>query len=106
MSLTPTRPSKITQFANFTRTSAGLEKTLRLIQAVAQIATEVSIDRSVATQWGAAKGQLALCMYLLSVPVRVDMSLCALTDKKDITNSVITAQSTSLLALLQLHRLL
>ncbi|KAH8424866.1 PEX11 domain protein [Aspergillus melleus] len=54
------RPSKFTQFANFTRTSAGLEKTLRLIQAVAQIAAEVTIDRTVAKRWDAAKGQLAL----------------------------------------------
>ena len=62
MSLIP-KPSKLTQFANFTRTSAGLEKTLRLIQAVAQIAAEVTIDRTVAKRWGAAKGQLALSMY-------------------------------------------
>ncbi|PLB47699.1 hypothetical protein P170DRAFT_409935 [Aspergillus steynii IBT 23096] len=53
-------PSKITQFANFTRSSAGLEKTLRLIQAVAQIVADVAADRTVASQWGLAKGQLAL----------------------------------------------
>ncbi|KAH1987104.1 hypothetical protein KXW29_006947, partial [Aspergillus fumigatus] len=39
-----TTPSAIKQFSNFTRTGAGLEKTLRLIQALATIIIETSID--------------------------------------------------------------
>lgn len=49
------------QFANFTNTTAGLEKTLRLIQALAQIIAEVSShDVVTAARWSTAKSQLAL----------------------------------------------
>lgn len=49
------------QFNNFTDTTAGLEKTLRLIQALAQIIVEVSShDVVTAARWSTAKSQLAL----------------------------------------------
>ncbi|KAL5358770.1 peroxisomal biogenesis factor 11 [Aspergillus floccosus] len=50
----------VNQFSNFTRTSAGLEKTLRLLQAAAQIATEVTVDQVSALRWGQARSQFAL----------------------------------------------
>ncbi|RLL97304.1 hypothetical protein CFD26_105068 [Aspergillus turcosus] len=53
-------PSAIKQFSNFTRTAAGLEKTLRLIQALATIVIETSIDNETVTTWSTAKSQLAL----------------------------------------------
>ncbi|KAE8386265.1 peroxisomal biogenesis factor 11 [Aspergillus alliaceus] len=52
--------SLINQFSNFTRTTAGLEKTLRLIQSLAQIVLELDTDPTSTTQWGTAKSQLAL----------------------------------------------
>ncbi|KAE8356967.1 hypothetical protein BDV28DRAFT_144635 [Aspergillus coremiiformis] len=56
-----TKPSTpIQQFSNFTHTSAGLEKILRLIQAFTQIAIELDIDPAWTTQWGIARAQLAL----------------------------------------------
>lgn len=55
------QPSLVQQFANFTKTTAGLEKTLRLIQALAQIIAEVSShDVVTAARWSTAKSQLAL----------------------------------------------
>ncbi|KAF7166629.1 hypothetical protein CNMCM6106_002372 [Aspergillus hiratsukae] len=57
---TPSPPSAIKQFSNFTRTAAGLEKTLRLIQALATIVIETSIDNETVTTWSTAKSQLAL----------------------------------------------
>ncbi|RHZ53105.1 PEX11 domain protein [Aspergillus thermomutatus] len=57
---TPSTPSAIKQFSNFTRTAAGLEKTLRLIQALATIVIETSIDNETVTTWSTAKSQLAL----------------------------------------------
>lgn len=57
----PQQPSLVQQFANFTKTTAGLEKTLRLIQALAQIIAEVSShDVMTAARWSTAKSQLAL----------------------------------------------
>ncbi|KAL4895166.1 peroxisomal biogenesis factor 11 [Aspergillus ambiguus] len=56
--MTSTSPAK--QFSNFTRTSAGLEKTLRLLQAAAQIATEVSVDQASGLRWSQARTQFAL----------------------------------------------
>ena len=57
----PQQPSLVQQFANFTKTTAGLEKTLRLIQALAQIIAEVSShDVVTAASWSTAKSQLAL----------------------------------------------
>lgn len=57
----PQQPSLVQQFANFTKTTAGLEKTLRLIQALAQIIAEVSShDVVTAARWSTAKSQLAL----------------------------------------------
>ncbi|EAW16237.1 PEX11 domain protein [Aspergillus fischeri NRRL 181] len=53
-------PSAIKQFSNFTRTGAGLEKTLRLIQALATIIIETSIDNETVRTWSTAKSQLAL----------------------------------------------
>lgn len=54
------RASLAKQFANFTNSTAGLDLTLRLIQALAQIAVEVSIDSATAKQCLMAKSQLAL----------------------------------------------
>ncbi|KAF7594419.1 hypothetical protein BBP40_009239 [Aspergillus hancockii] len=54
------KASLIQQFSNFTRTSVGLEKTLRLIQALAQITVELEIDPTSTTRWATAKSQLAL----------------------------------------------
>ncbi|KAE8136019.1 peroxisomal biogenesis factor 11 [Aspergillus pseudotamarii] len=50
------------QFANFTRTTAGLEKTCRLIQSLVHIAIELDITpRSTTTaQWQTARSQIAL----------------------------------------------
>lgn len=66
----PQQPSLVQQFANFTKTTAGLEKTLRLIQALAQIIAEVSShDVMTAARWSTAKSQLALSelpWYLIS----------------------------------------
>ena len=57
----PEQPSLVQQFANFTKTTAGLEKTLRLIQALAQIIAEVSShDVVTAARCSTAKSQLAL----------------------------------------------
>ncbi|KAA8650798.1 PEX11 domain protein [Aspergillus tanneri] len=51
----------IPQFANFTRNTAGLEKTLRLIHAVALIASVTTEHGSaLAKQWTTTKSQLAL----------------------------------------------
>ncbi|GES63639.1 hypothetical protein ATEIFO6365_0007032600 [Aspergillus terreus] len=50
----------VKQFSNFTRTSAGLEKTLRLLQAAAQIATETTVDQVSALRCGQARSQFAL----------------------------------------------
>ncbi|PKX95343.1 PEX11 domain protein, partial [Aspergillus novofumigatus IBT 16806] len=55
-----TTPSAIKQFSNFARTGAGLEKILRLIQALATIIIETSIDNETVTTWSTAKSQLAL----------------------------------------------
>ncbi|KAJ0425065.1 peroxisomal biogenesis factor 11 [Aspergillus carlsbadensis] len=52
--------SPIKQLATFTRQTAGLEKTLRLIQATSQVVGELSDDRSIARQWLTARDQLAL----------------------------------------------
>ncbi|PLN81748.1 peroxisomal biogenesis factor 11 [Aspergillus taichungensis] len=53
-------PSLIQKFSTFTRTAAGLEKTLRLINATCQIAGGLSGDVVTASRWGVARGQLAL----------------------------------------------
>lgn len=55
------RPSVIKQFSNFTNSTVGLEKTLRLIQALAQLAAEVSTDNVLAKRCLIAKSHLALC---------------------------------------------
>lgn len=49
----------LTQFTNFIKTTAGLEKTIRLIQALSQIAAETSPHIVTAARWTTAKGQLA-----------------------------------------------
>ncbi|KAF9893195.1 hypothetical protein FE257_011618 [Aspergillus nanangensis] len=56
----PQSTNIVNQFSNFLRTSGGLEKTLRLLQATAQIVTQVSLDNVNATRWGMAKSQFAL----------------------------------------------
>ncbi|PTU24492.1 hypothetical protein P175DRAFT_0429400 [Aspergillus ochraceoroseus IBT 24754] len=48
------------QFTKFTRTSAGLEKTLRLIQALCHVAIEVSNDSVSVSKLLLAKSQIAL----------------------------------------------
>ncbi|CEN59257.1 hypothetical protein ASPCAL01709 [Aspergillus calidoustus] len=52
--------SPIKQLATFTSQTAGLEKTLRLIQATSQVVGELSHDKGVARQWLTARDQLAL----------------------------------------------
>ncbi|KAE8373356.1 peroxisomal biogenesis factor 11 [Aspergillus bertholletiae] len=56
------KPSFLRQFSNFTRTTAGLEKTCRLIQSFAQIAIELEITPASTTiaQWETARSQIAL----------------------------------------------
>ncbi|RJE24116.1 PEX11 domain protein [Aspergillus sclerotialis] len=56
----PPRPSLLKQFANFTDSTAGLEKTLRLIQALCQIVSEVTLDNALAKRCLIVKSQLAL----------------------------------------------
>ena len=53
------------QLTNFTRTVPGLEKTLRLVQALAQVAAEVvsSRDAVTAAKCASATGQLALSTH-------------------------------------------
>jgi hypothetical protein len=48
------------QLANFTNSTAGLDLTLRLIQALAQIAAEICIDHATVMGCVTAKSQLAL----------------------------------------------
>jgi hypothetical protein len=48
------------QLVTFTSQTAGLEKTLRLIQASSQVVGELSDDKTVARQWLTARDQLAL----------------------------------------------
>ncbi|KAJ9315190.1 hypothetical protein DTO271D3_4643 [Paecilomyces variotii] len=52
----------VKQFANFTNHGIGLEKTLRLVQALAQVGAEVLVDtdEELAKRCAIAKGQLAL----------------------------------------------
>lgn len=55
------------QLTNFTNSSAGLDLTLRLIQALAQIAAEVCIDNATFMRYVTAKSQLALGK-LIAIP--------------------------------------
>ncbi|KAL5341198.1 peroxisomal biogenesis factor 11 [Aspergillus crustosus] len=48
------------QLVTFTRQTAGLEKSLRFLQASAQVVGEVSDDKTIASQWLTARNQLAL----------------------------------------------
>lgn len=52
--------SPLKQLVTFTGQTAGLEKTLRLIQAVSQIVGVTSDDKTLSTQCLAARDQLAL----------------------------------------------
>lgn len=54
------RPSLLKQFVNFTNSSAGLEKTLRLIHALCIIAAEVCMDSVTIKRYLIAQSQLAL----------------------------------------------
>ena len=60
--LCPARPqaSLLKQFTNFTNSSAGLEKTLRLIHALVLVAAELCIDKVTVTRCLIAQSQLAL----------------------------------------------
>ncbi|KAL5355812.1 peroxisomal biogenesis factor 11 [Aspergillus floccosus] len=58
--LARTRPSLLKQLVNFTSVTAGLEKTLRLIQALALIVAELSLDQLTTTRCSIAWNQLAL----------------------------------------------
>jgi hypothetical protein len=69
------RTSLSKQLVNFTNSSAGLEKTLRLIQALAQIAAEVCIDNATAMRYLMAKSQLALCEFIVHSWISSDESL-------------------------------
>lgn len=55
-----TQPSLLKQFGNFTNSSAGLEKTLRLIHALCVIAAEVCVDSVTIKRCLIAQSQLAL----------------------------------------------
>ncbi|ODM17285.1 hypothetical protein SI65_06960 [Aspergillus cristatus] len=49
------------QFTTFTKTTPGFERSLRLIQALSQIASDLSTHNAVtATRWATAKSQIAL----------------------------------------------
>ena len=48
------------RFTNFTSTSAGLERVLRLVQALVQIAGEVTVHNVIAARCLVAKSQLGL----------------------------------------------
>jgi len=51
------------QLTTFTTTTPGFERTLRLIQALAQIASDLSSHNAeTATRWATAKSQIALSM--------------------------------------------
>lgn len=69
------------KFANFNNSSAGLDLTLRLIQALAQIAAEVCIDSATVIRCVIAKSQLALGELIVvscsdrSLVIRVDRSI-------------------------------
>ncbi|KAL2821404.1 peroxisomal biogenesis factor 11 [Aspergillus cavernicola] len=52
--------SPFKQLVTFTRQTAGLEKSLRLIQAVSWVVGELTLDATLATQCFAARNQLAL----------------------------------------------
>lgn len=67
----PKSPSLIKQFANFTDSTIGLEKTLRLIQALAQLVAEITTDHVLATRCLIAKSQLALCEILYNIHVYI-----------------------------------
>jgi hypothetical protein len=54
------------QFTNFTSTSAGLERVVRLVQALAQIAAEVTVHNVIAARCLVAKSQLGLGRLLSS----------------------------------------
>ncbi|KAI9370278.1 peroxisomal biogenesis factor 11 [Aspergillus egyptiacus] len=57
----PTRSvSPLKKLVTFTSQTAGLEKTLRLIQAVSWVVAEVTDDKTLATQCVTARNQLAL----------------------------------------------
>jgi hypothetical protein len=57
--------SPLKQLANFINSSAGLDLTLRLIQALAQIMAEVCIDNTTVMGWLIVKSQLAFGMLLV-----------------------------------------
>lgn len=82
----------IQQFSRFIRSGPGLEKTLRLIQAVSQVAAVLSVGR-VAVSWTKAKLQLALSEWC---PGERSM-VCVVVDAQWL------ASSTAVLPLLQLH---
>lgn len=54
------RVSLLKRFGNFTNTTPGLDMTLRLLQALAMIAAEVCLDKSIVVRCSIAKNQLAL----------------------------------------------
>lgn len=54
------------QFINFTKTTPGFERSLRLIQALSQIVADVSAHDAVkAARWATAKSQLALSKVIV-----------------------------------------
>ncbi|KAL1959322.1 hypothetical protein VTO42DRAFT_2509 [Malbranchea cinnamomea] len=59
------RPSLPRQFANFTNRTAGLDLTLRMIQALAMIAAEVLVDKATVVRCETATVQLALARRYL-----------------------------------------
>lgn len=60
-------PNLVKQFCNFTNHGAGMEKTLRLAQALAQVGAEVlsDTDQVLAKRCALFKGQIALCECII-----------------------------------------
>lgn len=53
-------PTLAKQLSNFTNSLPGLEKTLRLFQAIAQICAVLVVNTVYASRWGTIRSQLAL----------------------------------------------
>lgn len=62
----PPRVSLTKQWLKFTNSNGGLDLTLRLIQALTMIATEVCMDKAIVTRCDTATAQLAMGESVLS----------------------------------------
>ncbi|RJE22666.1 PEX11 domain protein [Aspergillus sclerotialis] len=75
------RVSLLKKFTNFTNSSAGLEKTLRLIHALALVAAEICVDNVTITRCLIAQSQIALGEY--NVFLDIEMFHCILRCMND-----------------------